>query len=145
MNSMNKIKISALVVARNEEINIKECLNSLSTIDEIILLLDRSTDNTIKIAKNFNCIIYEGSWPSEGIRRNEGIKKCSNDWILEIDADERANKELINEARNKILKLKDNTKGYFLIPFVKVLAMLLYCFVFSYIHQYQRYLQSLLR
>ena len=37
MNSENKIKISALVVARNEEINIKECLNSLSTVDEIIL------------------------------------------------------------------------------------------------------------
>lgn len=117
MNSENKIKISALVVARNEEINIKECLNSLSTVDEIILLLDRSTDNTINIAKNLNCTIYEGNWPSEGIRRNEGIKKCSNDWILEIDADERANKELIIEAKNKISKLKDNTKGYFLIPF----------------------------
>ena len=105
MNSENKIKISALVVARNEEINIKECLNSLSTVDEIILLLDRSTDNTINIAKNLNCTIYEGNWPSEGIRRNEGIKKCSNDWILEIDADERANKELIIEAKNKISKL----------------------------------------
>ena len=117
MNSNNKIKISALIVARNEEKNIKDCLNSLSTIDEIILLLDRSSDNTINIAKNFNCTIYEGSWPSEGIRRNEGIKKCSYDWVLEIDADERANKELINEAKNKIFQLEDPTKGYFLIPF----------------------------
>ena len=117
MNSINKIKISALIVARNEEINIKDCLSSLKTIDEIILLLDRSTDKTITIAKNFNCTIYEGNWPSEGIRRNEGIKKCSNDWILELDADERANKDLINEAKDRILKLKDSTKGYFLIPF----------------------------
>lgn len=117
MNSNSKIKISALIVARNEEINIENCLNSLKTIDEIILLLDRSTDNTINIAKNFNCTIYEGSWPSEGTRRNEGINKCSNDWILELDADERTSEELINEARNKILQLKDNTKGYFLIPF----------------------------
>ena len=87
MNSKNKIKISALIVARNEEINIKACLESLETADEIILLLDRSSDNTINIAKGLNCIIIEGSWLSEGIRRNEGIKQCSHDWILEIDAD----------------------------------------------------------
>ena len=117
MNSINKIKITALIVARNEEKQIKECIESLNTIDEIILLLDRTTDNTINIAKNFNCTIFEGSWESEGNRRNEGIEKCSNNWILEIDADERANKELIKEAKNKINLLKDSNKGYFLIPF----------------------------
>ena len=98
MNSKNKIKISTLIVARNEEKNIKACLESLEAADEIILLLDRSTVSTINIAKNFNCTIFEGSWISEGIRRNEGIKKCSHDWILEIDADERASKQLIDEA-----------------------------------------------
>ncbi|MFL2682342.1 MAG: glycosyltransferase family 2 protein [Alphaproteobacteria bacterium] len=117
MNSKNKIKISTLIVARNEEKNIKACLESLEAADEIILLLDRSTDCTINIAKNFNCTIFEGSWISEGIRRNEGIKKCSHDWILEIDADERASKQLIDEAKNKIIKLEDTTKGYFLVPF----------------------------
>ena len=111
MNSINKIKITALIVARNEEKHIKECIESLNTIDEIILLLDRTTDNTINIAKNFNCTIFEGSWESEGNRRNEGIEKCSNNWILEIDADERANKELIKEAKNKINLLKDKIPG----------------------------------
>ena len=117
MNSINKVKITALIVARNEENHIKECLESLDTIDEIVLFLDRTSDNTKKIAKNFDCIIIEGSWESEGNRRNEGISKCSNSWILEIDADERANKKLIEEARNKINLLKDQSKGYFLIPF----------------------------
>ena len=113
MNSKNKIKISALIVARNEEINIKACLESLETADEIILLLDRSSDNTINIAKGLNCIIIEGSWLSEGIRRNEGIKQCSHDWILEIDADERASKYLIDEAKNKIIQLKIALKDIF--------------------------------
>ena len=81
MHSKNKIKISTLIVARNEERNIKACLESLETADEIILLLDRSTDSTIKIAKHFNCTIFEGSWISEGIRRNEGIKKCSHVYL----------------------------------------------------------------
>jgi glycosyltransferase involved in cell wall biosynthesis len=117
MNSINKIKITALIVARNEENHIKDCLQSLEGIDEIIILLDRTNDNTINIAQKFDCTIIEGSWESEGIRRNEGISKCSNNWILEIDADERANKKLIREAKNKINLLKDSSKGYFLIPF----------------------------
>ena len=117
MNSINNVKITALIVARNEERHIKSCLESLNSIDEIVLLLDRTTDNTINIAKTFKCTIYEGSWESEGKRRNEGISKCSNNWILEIDADERANKELIKEAKERISFLKDSSKGYFLIPF----------------------------
>jgi glycosyltransferase involved in cell wall biosynthesis len=117
MDSINKVKISALIVARNEEDNIKECLESLDTVDEIIIFLDRTSDNTKNIAKKFDCTIIEGSWLSEGNRRNEGISQCSNMWILEIDADERANKKLIEEARNKINLLKDPSKGYFLIPF----------------------------
>ena len=117
MNSIDKIQITALIVARNEEKNIKACIESLESVDEIVLLLDRTNDNTINIAKTFNCTIYEGNWESEGKRRNKGISKCSNNWILELDADERANKELIKEAKNKIHLLKDNSKGYFLIPF----------------------------
>jgi glycosyltransferase involved in cell wall biosynthesis len=117
MNSNNKIKISALIVARNEEANIHDCLRSIEAIDEIVLLLDRSNDSTIKIAKSFNCNIYEGNWPSEGVRRNEGIQKCSNNWILELDADERGSIDLINEAKEKIMNLKDDSEGYFLIPF----------------------------
>ena len=81
--------------------------NALEKAYEIILLSDRSTDSTINIEKHFNCTIFEGSWISEGIRRNEGIKKCSHDWILEIDADERASKQLIDEAKNKIINLID--------------------------------------
>ncbi|MBT3940043.1 MAG: hypothetical protein HOF44_10080, partial [Pelagibacterales bacterium] len=51
MNSINNVKITALIVARNEERHIKSCLESLNSIDEIVLLLDRTTDNTINIAK----------------------------------------------------------------------------------------------
>ena len=117
MNLHNKIKLSALIVARNEEKNIQECLNSVSNFDEIVLILDRTTDKTYNLANKFNCKIYEGSWLSEGDRRNHGISKCNNNWILEIDADERANDKLLEEARNKIYSLPNNSEGYFLIPF----------------------------
>ena len=117
MISNKKIKLSALIVAKNEEKNLKECLSCLSKIDEIILILDNTSDNSKKIANQFNCIIYEGDWESEGERRNLGIKKCSYNWILEIDADERASEMLIKEAKNKISLLESNSEGYYLIPF----------------------------
>lgn len=117
MISNKKIKLSALIVAKNEEKNLKECLLSLSKIDEIVLVLDNTSDGSKKIANEFNCNIYEGDWKSEGKRRNFGIKKCSNNWILEIDADERANNTLIEEANNKISLLESNSEGYYLVPF----------------------------
>lgn len=117
MFSNKKIKLSALIVAKNEEKNLKECLSSLSKVDEIILILDNTSDNSKKIANKFNCKIYEGAWESEGERRNFGIKTCSNNWILEIDADERASNMLIEEAKNKISLLEFNSEGYYLVPF----------------------------
>tara|TARA_B100000686_G_scaffold354963_1_gene468543 strand:- start:7670 stop:8464 length:795 start_codon:yes stop_codon:yes gene_type:complete len=117
MISNKKIKLSALIVAKNEEKNLKECLSSLSKLDEIVLILDNTSDNSKNIAQKFNCLIYEGEWESEGERRNLGIKKCSNNWILEIDADERASDKLIEEAKNKINLTKSDTEGYYLIPF----------------------------
>ena len=110
--------ISALIVAHNEEKNLPLCLASLSDIDELVLILDKTTDNSKNIAKKYNCKIHEGSWNNEGKRRNFGISKCSNNWILEIDSDERANIDLVREAKEKINAVKENTNGYFLVPFV---------------------------
>ena len=82
------MKISALIIARNEEKKIKRCLESIFFVDEIVVVLDRSFDRTKKITKAFTDKIFQGSWEFEGDRRNFGIRKCSYNWILEIDADE---------------------------------------------------------
>ena len=58
--------ISALIVAHNEEKNLPLCLASLNDINEIVLVLDKTTDNSRSIAKNYNCKIHEGSWNNEG-------------------------------------------------------------------------------
>jgi glycosyltransferase involved in cell wall biosynthesis len=96
------MKISALLIARNEENKIRECLKNLSFVDELIIVLDRSTDKTKSIAKSFSDKIYEGKWEYEGDRRNFGISKCSNNWILEIDADEIVTLDLSKEIKTKI-------------------------------------------
>ena len=100
------VKISALVVVHNEENQINSCLESLVFADELVVILDSCTDGSKDIIKKFTTKYYLGDWPIEGDRRNFGINKCSNDWILEIDADERVSNELKEEILNVINESK---------------------------------------
>ena len=112
------INLSALIIASNEEKQLKECIETVKFADEIVIVLDKCNDRSKKIAKNYTDKIYEGSWDIEGERRNYGIKKCSGKWILEIDADERVPHNLKNEIINVIRSSKNdwhliNVKNFF--------------------------------
>ena len=107
-------QLSALIIAHNEEKKLKSCLEKLNFVDEIVVVLDKTNDNSKKILQPFNVKLIEGSWELEGERRNLGLSMCSSNWILEIDADEHVSKELSVEIRKKILNAEP---GYFLIPF----------------------------
>ena len=95
-------RISALVVARNEETRLLACLATLAEADEIVVVLDRSTDASADIACAHGARLLEGSWELEGERRNAGIAACSGDWILEVDADERVPPALWAEIRRVV-------------------------------------------
>ena len=111
--------LSALIIARNEEKKIEFTLKSLNFVDEIVVILDRSIDDTKKIASKYTKKIYEGSWESEGKRRNFGISKCSSKWIFEIDADELIKKPLEKEI---IQKLKFNDCDFYYIPMINFIG-----------------------
>ena len=95
-------RISALVVARNEEARLPACLASLAAADEIVVVLDRSTDASAGIARAHGARLLEGGWELEGERRNAGIAACTGDWIFEVDADERVPPELWAEIRRVV-------------------------------------------
>ncbi len=95
-------KLSVLIVIHNEESQIEDCLKTVKFADEIIVILDNCTDNSIKIVKKYTKTYYSGNWKIEGERRNFGILKCTKDWILEIDADERISSKLKNEIKQII-------------------------------------------
>ena len=94
--------ISALIIARNEEDKIQRSLKSLNFVNEIVVVLDRTTDKTESKSLQYTKKIYRGCWESEGQRRNYGLSKCNSNWILEIDADEVVSKNLAKEIIKKI-------------------------------------------
>ena len=99
--------LSILIVVHNEEKQLESCLKTASFGDELVVILDKCTDRSKKIAKQFTKRIFSGSWEIEGDRRNFGINKCKCEWILEIDSDERISKKLAKE----ILKITKNSKN----------------------------------
>lgn len=112
---MNKIKISAVLVVKNEEKNIKRCLSSVKDLaDEIIVVDEQSTDKTVEIAQEFTDKIFNHK--SSGFvepARNFSIEKASGDWILILDADEEIEKGLFAKLKNISEK---GESDYVLIP-----------------------------
>ncbi|PPR14206.1 MAG: hypothetical protein CFH43_01067 [Proteobacteria bacterium] len=113
-----EIFLSGLMVAHNEEEVIEEALKSLHFCDEIIVVLDRCTDQTASIAKKYATKVVEGgagdNFHIEGVRRNTGIEACKGTWVLELDADERISPELATEIQKTVKTVGE--KGYYLLP-----------------------------
>ena len=74
---MTAPRLSALVVAHNEERQLAACLERLAFADEIVVVLDRCDDASATIAGQFTERLIEGAWPLEGDRRNAGIEACA--------------------------------------------------------------------
>ncbi|WP_233704048.1 glycosyltransferase family 2 protein [Helicobacter mesocricetorum] len=98
-------KISAVILTKNSQRLLKEVLQSLSKIDEIVILDNGSEDATLEIAKRFsNVSIYHHDFIGFGAMKKLGSKLAKNDWILSIDSDEIASRELIDELLEKKLE-----------------------------------------
>lgn len=92
------MKLSVVVLTKNEEKNINRCLKSLSFADEIIVIDDNSTDNTLEIVRKSGSTIYKRSLAGDfAAQRNYGLAKAKGEWVLFIDADEMVTPPLKSE------------------------------------------------
>lgn len=109
----NKIKFSVAIITFNEEKNIQACIESVIDLaDEIVILDSNSTDNTKKIATQFKKVkFYNQDFKGHIEQKNDVIKLCLGEWVLSLDADERASQELISEIAKIILE-NPNIDGY---------------------------------
>jgi glycosyltransferase involved in cell wall biosynthesis len=90
--------ISVCMIVKNEENKISRALDCVKDLaDEIIIVDSGSTDKTIRIAKKYGAKVYGHKFKTFAEQRNYAISKCSNEWILDIDADEIIPPETIKE------------------------------------------------
>lgn len=96
------MRITAIIITRNEKENITACIRTLSFVDEIIVVDNDSKDNTTKIAQKLGAKIYQVPGLDFAYLRNVGKEKAKGEWLLYIDADERVPEELAKELMEKI-------------------------------------------
>ncbi len=97
------MKISAAIIAFNEEKYIAEAIRSVSWTDEIIVVDSESTDRTREIAKSLGARVIRQSWHGFSRQKQFAADSAENDWILSLDADERVSDKL----RKEILEIRD--------------------------------------
>lgn len=106
------MKISAMVVGRNEGYKLKDCLKSLSFCDEILYADLDSSDNSVEIASDFNCRIfnYKKFGPSCEYTQVDLIKVVNNEWVIMLDPDEVITENLRDEILNKLPVISQDDK-----------------------------------
>lgn len=93
------MKLSIVLATRNEEGNIGACLDAVKDIaNEIIVVDEYSTDNTVKIAKSYGAKVYQHAHEAIfHITKQRAVDYAIGDWILQLDADEIVTNELAKE------------------------------------------------
>lgn len=84
-----KIPASVSIIAHNEEAQIGRCLSSVADFAEVVVVVDeKTTDKTGEIARGLGARVFVEGWKGFGPQKQSAIEKCSNDWVLVLDADE---------------------------------------------------------
>ncbi|MGY2575664.1 glycosyltransferase family 2 protein [Vibrio sp. C8] len=103
--SQNRATIAAVIITKNEQDSLRDCLESLRWVDEIIIVDSGSTDNTEAIAREYTEHFYvNAQWPGFGKQKQLAQSYASSDWVLAVDADERIDDTL----RENILTMLEN-------------------------------------
>ena len=90
---LEKFPFSIAIITKNEEENLRLCLQSVTFARQIVVVDSGSTDATLAIAAEFGCEIYREGWLGFGPQKQLAIDKCHEPWILVLDADERIPRE----------------------------------------------------
>lgn len=105
--------VSVIILARNEEHNIHDCIESVQFADEVLVIDDFSTDDTVKIAEEMGARVVQhamnGDW---GAQQTFGIEQATSDWILFLDADERISEPLAKEIQ--AIVVNEPNKAYWI-------------------------------
>ena len=103
-----KIKVSAIIKTKNNEDKLCETLESIKDFDEIIVIDEHSTDDTIEIAKEYKTKIIYADKNNLSLGLNQALAEAKNEWIFILEENEIIPQKLIHEIQNYILNPKKN-------------------------------------
>jgi glycosyltransferase involved in cell wall biosynthesis len=114
------IDMTAIILTKNEELNIERCIRSINNIAKRVIVVDsNSTDNTLEIAKNMGADIYTHQWKHYADQFNWALDNTHIDskWIFRIDADEFVNEALEREIISKCCEHNQDEINGFVLKF----------------------------
>lgn len=94
------MNLTAIVPAKNEAKFLPGCLESLQFADQIIVIDDNSSDNTVEIAQQAGATVITHQWSGFSDQKNTAAARATGEWLLFIDADERVSKSLKKEIQH---------------------------------------------
>lgn len=107
--------LSAIILTKNEQENITDCVKSLKFADEVVVIDDFSKDKTIVKAEILGVKVVKRRLNNDfSEQRNFGLEKAKGKWILFVDADERVSKKLASEIIQAANNPLSGNTSYFL-------------------------------
>ena len=91
--------LAAIILTLNEEQKLPNCLTSLAWVDELVVFDSYSSDRTCDIAREHGARVIQLSFDNYASQRNAALQAVQSDWVLFVDADERASPDLEREVR----------------------------------------------
>ena len=109
------MSVSVLILTRNEEQNLPDCLASVKWCDDVVVLDSRSTDRTVAVAKSAGVRVFERTFDDFATQRNYALDEIpfQHPWVFHLDADERFTEPLQREC--VVVTAEDRYSG-FLVP-----------------------------
>jgi glycosyltransferase involved in cell wall biosynthesis len=99
--------LSTIILAKNEQNYIGDCIKKLNFSDEIIVIDNGSTDDTLVLAQKKGAKVFAVSGFNFSLLRYNAKNEASNDWLFYVDADERPDDRLIKEIKRVITGNQD--------------------------------------
>ena len=93
----DKVPLSVVILTKNEAARLPACLQSVAWADEVLIVDDESTDDTVMIAESLGARVARRKMDIEGRHRNWAYAQSRHEWVLSLDADERVTSELAQE------------------------------------------------
>jgi len=110
---MMRPPISACIITYNEEKNIAACLESISWVEEIIVVDSLSSDRTVELCRKYTDRVHLKEWQGHVRQKNYALQLARHEWVLCLDADERVSPELRREIEECLSTENRSADGYY--------------------------------